>query len=94
MKPLSREFLLKRGFCCNNGCKNCPYNTMIRYESKGGVQKITAICNNCKCEIKDLTIEDITVKTPSDMIIKDKDGKEITRTEHEYNDCKCTDCHE
>tara|TARA_Y100000401_G_C8235769_1_gene180457 strand:+ start:137 stop:652 length:516 start_codon:yes stop_codon:yes gene_type:complete len=25
MKPLSREFLLKRGFCCNNGCKNCPY---------------------------------------------------------------------
>lgn len=25
MKPLSREFLLKRGFCCNNGCLNCPY---------------------------------------------------------------------
>ncbi len=25
MKPLSREFLLKRGFCCKNGCKNCPY---------------------------------------------------------------------
>jgi hypothetical protein len=24
-KPLSREFLLKRGYCCNNGCKNCPY---------------------------------------------------------------------
>jgi len=24
-KPLSREFLLKRGFCCNNGCINCPY---------------------------------------------------------------------
>jgi hypothetical protein len=24
--PLSREFLLKRGYCCNNGCKNCPYN--------------------------------------------------------------------
>ncbi len=19
------HFLLKRGFCCNNGCKNCPY---------------------------------------------------------------------
>jgi len=25
MKPLSREFLLNRGFCCNCGCKNCPY---------------------------------------------------------------------
>ena len=24
-KPLSREFLLKRGYCCNNKCKNCPY---------------------------------------------------------------------
>ena len=24
-KPLSREFLLKRGFCCGNGCLNCPY---------------------------------------------------------------------
>jgi hypothetical protein len=25
MEPLSREFLLNRGHCCNNGCKNCPY---------------------------------------------------------------------
>ena len=24
-KPLSREFLLQRGFCCGNGCLNCPY---------------------------------------------------------------------
>ena len=24
-QPLSREFLLSRGFCCNNGCLNCPY---------------------------------------------------------------------
>ncbi len=22
---LSRAFLLRRGFCCENGCKNCPY---------------------------------------------------------------------
>ena len=22
---LSRAFLLQRGFCCGNGCKNCPY---------------------------------------------------------------------
>ena len=25
LEPLSREFLLDRGFCCNNGCTNCPY---------------------------------------------------------------------
>ena len=25
IKPLSREILLERGNCCNNGCKNCPY---------------------------------------------------------------------
>ncbi len=25
MKPLSREFLLKRGYCCGNKCLNCPY---------------------------------------------------------------------
>jgi hypothetical protein len=24
-KPLSKEFLLKRGSCCDNGCTNCPY---------------------------------------------------------------------
>ena len=24
-KPLTREFLLNRGFCCDSGCKNCPY---------------------------------------------------------------------
>ncbi|MBI2034718.1 MAG: hypothetical protein HYT11_03235 [Candidatus Levybacteria bacterium] len=22
---LSREFLLRRGFCCHNNCTNCPY---------------------------------------------------------------------
>lgn len=30
MKPLSREFLLKRGFCCNNGCINCPYMKSLK----------------------------------------------------------------
>jgi hypothetical protein len=22
---LTAHFLLKRGYCCNNGCRNCPY---------------------------------------------------------------------
>ena len=29
-QPLSRDFLLKRGFCCHNGCKNCPYNMTFK----------------------------------------------------------------
>ncbi|MCP4889018.1 MAG: hypothetical protein GY904_20705 [Planctomycetaceae bacterium] len=24
-QPLSREFLLARGSCCDSGCANCPY---------------------------------------------------------------------
>lgn len=24
-EPLSKEFLLSRGSCCSNGCKNCPW---------------------------------------------------------------------
>ena len=32
-EPLSREFLLKRGHCCDNKCKNCPYKPtkMIKF---------------------------------------------------------------
>ena len=34
-KPLSKEYLLKRGYCCNNGCKNCPYNKKLnKYGNK------------------------------------------------------------
>ena len=25
IEPLSREYLLNRGHCCDNGCRNCPY---------------------------------------------------------------------
>ena len=25
-KPLSREYLVSRGYCCGSGCKNCPYD--------------------------------------------------------------------
>jgi hypothetical protein len=23
---MTASFLLKRGYCCGNGCRNCPYN--------------------------------------------------------------------
>ena len=26
-EPLSKKILLERGYCCKNGCKNCPYKT-------------------------------------------------------------------
>lgn len=25
-EPLPAEYLLERGYCCGNGCKNCPYD--------------------------------------------------------------------
>jgi hypothetical protein len=28
-EPLSREFLLSRGYCCHNDCENCPYSEQI-----------------------------------------------------------------
>lgn len=31
-QPLTRIFLLKRGFCCHNGCTNCPYKNMTLKE--------------------------------------------------------------
>ena len=24
-KPLSKKVLIERGYCCKQGCKNCPY---------------------------------------------------------------------
>jgi hypothetical protein len=24
------EYLMKRGYCCKCGCKNCPYKSQIR----------------------------------------------------------------
>jgi len=34
-KPLDKEFLIKRGYCCGNKCQNCPY--FPRWE-KGSTQ--------------------------------------------------------
>tara|TARA_R100000353_G_C6436077_1_gene177273 strand:+ start:263 stop:403 length:141 start_codon:yes stop_codon:yes gene_type:complete len=46
--------------------------------------------------MEDLQVEDIMVKKPSDMTIKDKDGNEITRTElpEELKNCKCEECND
>jgi hypothetical protein len=34
----TKEFLLKRGKCCKNGCKNCPYEL---YEENINLNKST-----------------------------------------------------
>jgi hypothetical protein len=31
---LSRAFLIRRGFCCQLGCKNCPYDGDGRERAK------------------------------------------------------------
>ena len=29
----TKEYHLKRGHCCKNGCKNCPYKNNAAFES-------------------------------------------------------------
>ena len=68
---------------------------MIRLELGGdGTQTITKVCNMCGCHIDDLEVEDIMVKTNTDMRVYDKDGNEITRTDIPDNlkECQCEDC--
>lgn len=54
MKPLSKDFLLKRGSCCNNGCKNCPYKNKNMKELKvvmrpeHGKIGLIELCNDIK----------------------------------------------
>jgi len=59
-KPLSREFLLNRGYCCNNGCKNCPYKenkmelkTVMR-TNEGAKQGLIDLCNTIKQKFGDV----------------------------------------
>ena len=33
-QPLSKEFLLIRGYCCGNGCINCPYTPRHKKQNK------------------------------------------------------------
>ena len=68
---------------------------MIKLELKrDGTQNITKVCNMCGCHIEDLTVEDIMVKSNTDMRVYDKDGNEITRTELPSNlkECQCEEC--
>jgi hypothetical protein len=70
---------------------------MIRLELGGdGTQTITKVCNHCGCHLENLQVEDIMVKSNTDMIVRDKDGNEITRTElpEELKNCQCEECND
>lgn len=36
MKPLTKEFLIQRGYCCGHKCINCPY---VPKHTKGSIKK-------------------------------------------------------
>ena len=69
---------------------------MIRVKFTSGGQEISKVCNHCGCQKKKKTVEDIMVKRPSDLTVKDKDGNEITRTElpEELKTCSCEMCND
>ena len=64
---------------------------MVRYEKRSGVQTITEVCDDCKCHVRDLTIDDILVKGNTDLIIKNSQGEEVTNTSPR-GECKCENC--
>ena len=68
---------------------------MIKLQLGGNnQQKITKVCNTCGTHIQDLEVEDIMVKGDTDLIIEDKDGNEITRTDipDDLKISKCEKC--
>ena len=68
---------------------------MIKLQLGGNnQQKITKVCNTCGTHIQDLEVEDIMVKGDTDLIIEDKDGNEITRTDipDDLKISKCENC--
>ena len=68
---------------------------MIKLQlGRNNQQKITKVCNTCGTHIQDLEVEDIMVKGNTDLIIEDKDGNEITRTDipDDLKISKCENC--
>ena len=64
---------------------------MVRYEIRSGVQTITEVCDDCKCHVRDLTMDDILVKADTDLIIKNSQGEVLTNTSPR-GECKCENC--
>jgi hypothetical protein len=82
---ISREFLVARGSCCDNGCRNCPYE---KTQSTGGSRVGCAnvkICQKCaasfECHGVSCWCEGISL-TPATL-------KWLGRS---YGECLCPSC--
>jgi NTP pyrophosphatase (non-canonical NTP hydrolase) len=74
-KPLSRDFLLKRGFCCHNGCKNCPYNmTFNSYQTQAVETAIYGTGSTIIYPALGLANEAGEVLGKIKKVLRDKDG--------------------
>lgn len=43
---LTEKFLLKRGYCCSNGCRHCPYKNQSQTEEQISIEKRNFKKNN------------------------------------------------
>ena len=80
-KPLSREFLLKRGYCCNNGCINCPY--MKKLKTKQDL--IDAVLEQIKVDVHcdDCTpIEELLKFCSTDILLSYLPEDELKQFKH------------
>ena len=37
MFVFTREFLLRRGYCCESGCRHCPYEDLGKRQTTRGI---------------------------------------------------------
>jgi len=45
---ISKDFLVARGSCCGNGCRNCPYTRAESMSDQGAARIIEKTCPRCK----------------------------------------------
>ena len=53
---------------------------MIKLEVKKGVQTIKEVCDTCKVELEDLTVNDIAVNKTPGITLRDKNGNVLNNT--------------
>ena len=67
---------------------------MVKVHVENGVQAITEVCEDCKCHIRDLHVDDILVdpgEGVSGYTLTDSQDREITNTEPRAK-CYCEEC--
>ena len=81
-QPLSREYLLKRGKCCNSGCTNCPYktkNNKMSEEIKVSEENIKIITEYVYKNYKTYKDKPLTIRESGNCfhILKHEDGSPL-----------------